>query len=306
MKAAHHTPLTTSATQLNGGARRPLPAITTTPSTTTTNGNNANGPRTMKELSHGAEPPETDLDYYSRPENYGGSNLQSLQRFILARDKQHKPLQQSGHKKKRRKEEDDLFRRYRHILAPHDSLRLSSSSSASEDDDDDRFKVGTVNGKGSVPGDAGRNSRAGLSLAVSEAHRPLSDFGRLPDSDNPFSDDADKRSASAGDGVTVPQPGSHVTADLTPDLPHGNKDFAATTALNSDPTLNSSSPSPSDATTTTVGLEMDSAPSVGALTASTVAGGKKVWARTLVKNRFAALTAEAKSKQVSGSMVQSR
>ena len=34
-----------------------------------------------------SDPPETDLDYYARPENYMGSNLHSLQRIIHVQQK---------------------------------------------------------------------------------------------------------------------------------------------------------------------------------------------------------------------------
>ncbi|KAI8793118.1 CAunnamed protein product [Biomphalaria glabrata] len=42
------------------------------------------------------EPPETDLEYYSRPENYTGSNLTSLSRFIAAKRQESAKI--SSHK----------------------------------------------------------------------------------------------------------------------------------------------------------------------------------------------------------------
>ena len=38
--------------------------------------------------SRSNEPPETDLDYYARPENYTGSNMLAMQRVALAWQKQ--------------------------------------------------------------------------------------------------------------------------------------------------------------------------------------------------------------------------
>lgn len=63
-----------------------------------------------------SDPPETDLDYYSRPENYTGSNLQSLQKFTYAKQKQDKALSDQNKKAKKKKSGFDLFARYKHIL----------------------------------------------------------------------------------------------------------------------------------------------------------------------------------------------
>lgn len=62
------------------------------------------------------DPAATDLDYYSKPENYTGSTLQSLQKF-----KQDKTKEDSASKKveKKRKVKDAkyyFFHRYKHIL----------------------------------------------------------------------------------------------------------------------------------------------------------------------------------------------
>ncbi|KAJ8297471.1 hypothetical protein KUTeg_024002 [Tegillarca granosa] len=85
-----------------------------------------------------SDPPETDLDYYSRPENYTGSNLQSLQRFIIAKDKQEKSLQVVK-KLKKKKEGFNLFERYKHILKGYvDEPEPSSSSSEEEDEGEEK------------------------------------------------------------------------------------------------------------------------------------------------------------------------
>lgn len=85
-----------------------------------------------------SDPPETDLDYYSRPENYTGSNLQSLQRFIIAKDKQEKS-QQVVKKLKKKKEGFNLFERYKHILKGYvDEPEPSSSSSEDEGEGEEK------------------------------------------------------------------------------------------------------------------------------------------------------------------------
>ena len=42
------------------------------------------------------DPAATDLDYYSKPENYEGSNLQSFKKFQVAKDKEDKSKQVRG------------------------------------------------------------------------------------------------------------------------------------------------------------------------------------------------------------------
>nr|KAG5701613.1 hypothetical protein BaRGS_019302 [Batillaria attramentaria] len=157
----------------------------------------------MKQLANGGgEPPQTDLDYYSRPENYEGSNLHSLQKFIIARDKQQKSQHKSTKQKKRRKEEHDLYRRYKHILAFEESLQGESSSDedceASEETNSPSKRLEVTQNHGS-PGRSRRMSNVSqkVALAVSEAHRPLSEGRRM--SDVVISDE--RRSASARDDV---------------------------------------------------------------------------------------------------------
>ena len=41
------------------------------------------------------DPAATDLDYYSKPENYEGSSLQSFKKFQVAKDKEDKEKQVS-------------------------------------------------------------------------------------------------------------------------------------------------------------------------------------------------------------------
>lgn len=62
------------------------------------------------------DPPETDLDYYSRPENYEGSNLTNIKRFNFAKQKEDKAKLDALKSKKKKKDGFDLFKRYRHIL----------------------------------------------------------------------------------------------------------------------------------------------------------------------------------------------
>ncbi|XP_067661228.1 cyclic nucleotide-binding domain-containing protein 2-like [Haliotis asinina] len=89
-----------------------------------------------------SDPPETDLDYYSQPENYTGSTLQTLQRFVQAKSKEEKSDDDGGKKKKRKKGEFCLFRRYRHLL-PRELDDLADESSSSEEEEaKDVLKVG--------------------------------------------------------------------------------------------------------------------------------------------------------------------
>jgi hypothetical protein len=79
-----------------------------------------------------SEPPETDLDYYSRPENYTGSSLRSLQKFTFAKQKQDKALTEQNKKTKKKKNGFDLFARYRHILKGF----VSEEDDENEEDDE--------------------------------------------------------------------------------------------------------------------------------------------------------------------------
>ncbi|XP_061184684.1 cyclic nucleotide-binding domain-containing protein 2-like [Saccostrea echinata] len=81
-----------------------------------------------------SEPPETDLDYYSRPENYTGSNLQSLQKFTLAKQKQDKALSDQNVKAKKKKSGFDLFARYKHILKGY----ISDEEEEEEDEEEEK------------------------------------------------------------------------------------------------------------------------------------------------------------------------
>ena len=76
-----------------------------------------------------SEPPETDLDFYSRPENYTGGNLQAIQKFNFAKQKQEREAQ-SVEVIKKKKSGFDLFARYKHILRGY-------VDDEDEDDDED-------------------------------------------------------------------------------------------------------------------------------------------------------------------------
>lgn len=80
-----------------------------------------------------SDPPETDLDYYSRPENYTGSNLQSLQKFTYAKQKQDKAQNDLNKKAKKKKSGFDLFARYKHILKGY-----VSDEEEEEDEEEDK------------------------------------------------------------------------------------------------------------------------------------------------------------------------
>ncbi|GFR98310.1 hypothetical protein ElyMa_001015900 [Elysia marginata] len=87
------------------------------------------------------EPPETDLDYYARPENYTGSNLSTLTRFLVAKDKKEGKIKKLNKKKKKNiNEERQLYKRYRHIL-PRDLYDSSSSSSSASSEDEQELRT---------------------------------------------------------------------------------------------------------------------------------------------------------------------
>ncbi|KAK6172235.1 hypothetical protein SNE40_015941 [Patella caerulea] len=88
------------------------------------------------------DPPETDLDFILRPENYVGTNLTTI-RFIATTDKKEKP--QKSNKSKRSKFEQELYRRYRHILPideqDHaDELENEDDEEQAEEEADDTIK----------------------------------------------------------------------------------------------------------------------------------------------------------------------
>ncbi|XP_046355266.1 cyclic nucleotide-binding domain-containing protein 2-like [Haliotis rufescens] len=81
-----------------------------------------------------SDPPESDLAYYSQPENYTGTNFQALQRFVHAKSKEERSDRDDGKKKKRKKGVFCLFRRYRHLL-PKELDDLADESSSSEEEE---------------------------------------------------------------------------------------------------------------------------------------------------------------------------
>ncbi|XP_033742226.1 cyclic nucleotide-binding domain-containing protein 2-like [Pecten maximus] len=89
---------------------------------------------TATALSSGkGDPPETDLDYYSKPENYTGSSLQTMQRFKIAKDKQDKENEDKNKKKEKKQQGFSLLARYKHILK---GLVEDGDDSSSEEEDE--------------------------------------------------------------------------------------------------------------------------------------------------------------------------
>ncbi|XP_059172479.1 cyclic nucleotide-binding domain-containing protein 2-like [Physella acuta] len=74
-----------------------------------------------------SDPPETDLDYYARPENYTGSSLKSLTRFLAAKEREITLGTTETKTDPTLKDQQLLYRRYHHIL-PADFCRPSPSS----------------------------------------------------------------------------------------------------------------------------------------------------------------------------------
>lgn len=82
-----------------------------------------------------AEPPKTDLDYYSRPENYEGSNLTNIKRFNFAKQKEEKSKIDGDKNKKEKKDGYELFKRYRHILVGYLDADVESDDGESSEEE---------------------------------------------------------------------------------------------------------------------------------------------------------------------------
>lgn len=84
------------------------------------------------------DPAATDLDYYSKPENYTGSTLQSLQRFKA--DKTKEDLANKKVEKTRRVKDAKyyFFHRYKHILKDVIFIDDLVKSDQDEEEEDER------------------------------------------------------------------------------------------------------------------------------------------------------------------------
>ena len=251
--------------------------------------------------------------------------MQSLQRFIIARDKQQKHHKNSNRKKKRRREEDELIRRYRHILPPEDSLNLSSSSEDDEDNDaGGRGGGGGGDGRGGGGGGGGVvvNGQAvsaktpltstttgahlgpnvALSASQTQTHRPFSDCRRISDTDNPLP--PDRRSVSAREDIPAAQVTLDGVSESTPTPTLGA--LARHSALTPDTTagttlsLDATSLTSSAATVAKTGSVRPGSggETPGGTDSIVSSNSRRAWSRALVKNRFASMSAEVKSRQV--------
>ena len=91
------------------------------------------------------DPAATDLDYYSKPENYTGSTLQSLQRFKADKTKEEK-TKSGGEKKKVIKDARYyFFNRYKHLLQDaifiQDLLDREKEEASEEEDEGEEADV---------------------------------------------------------------------------------------------------------------------------------------------------------------------
>ena len=82
-----------------------------------------------------ADPPKTDLDYYSRPENYEGSNLTNIKRFNFAKQKEEKSKIDGDKNKKEKKNGYELLKRYRHILVGYLDADVESDDAESSEEE---------------------------------------------------------------------------------------------------------------------------------------------------------------------------
>ncbi|KAK3592332.1 hypothetical protein CHS0354_022577 [Potamilus streckersoni] len=94
---------------------------------------------TAKQLSGNANLPESDLDYLSRPENYTGSNLQTMQLFFLSQKEDTSKIQEK--KKKIKDAKYYFFHRYKHILKEIIFIDDLIEPEEESDEDDGEEKV---------------------------------------------------------------------------------------------------------------------------------------------------------------------
>ena len=77
--------------------------------------------------------PETDLDFHSRPENYTGSNIHALNKFVLTQKRRERGAEQS-----RDEAATDpmsaLFDRYKDVIIEEEILDLKTQQSVTVDD----------------------------------------------------------------------------------------------------------------------------------------------------------------------------
>ena len=89
------------------------------------------------------DPASTDLDYYSKPENYTGSNLQALQRFKADKTKEDAANKKTTKKRKVKDAQYHFFHRYKHILKDViflDDLVRREFEDDSDSEEDDGFE----------------------------------------------------------------------------------------------------------------------------------------------------------------------
>jgi len=113
------------------------------------------------------DPAATDLDYYSKPENYTGSNLQALQKF-----KADKTKEDNANKKKEKKvvikdAKYYFFRQYKNILRDvifiDELWELEQDAESEPEDDTDEEVEGAED-------TSGRDTGPGESLKPIEEH----------------------------------------------------------------------------------------------------------------------------------------
>ncbi|KAL4230484.1 hypothetical protein ACF0H5_010866 [Mactra antiquata] len=101
------------------------------------------------------DPAATDLDFYSKPENYTGSNLQAFHKFVSDKSKEEKASQVKEKKRVVKDAKYYFFNRYKHILQDvifiDELLELERDEESSEDDDDEDDDGDKTDRKSTVP-----------------------------------------------------------------------------------------------------------------------------------------------------------
>ncbi|XP_025095488.1 uncharacterized protein LOC112564697 isoform X3 [Pomacea canaliculata] len=127
-------------------------------------------------------PPETDLDYYSRPENYAGSDFTTLQRFVFARDKELQDGRGASRNERGKKvgNEDELYRRHKlsGSLAGDDSegdsnIKPDSTRSTSHMQSPNKIHLPSISNSDYTRPDKQRLGVPGLEQSLQTERRPL-------------------------------------------------------------------------------------------------------------------------------------
>jgi hypothetical protein len=116
------------------------------------------------------DPAATDLDYYSKPENYTGSSLQAFQRFVVDKNKEERNNLQNEKKRVVKDAKYYFFNRYKHILKDViflDEIAEREKEESSDEDEDEEIDLPTKDGTG----------KSGRKTPVPDILQPITEEG---------------------------------------------------------------------------------------------------------------------------------